>query len=629
MQRRLTQPVSWAPARCWLLAATIAPGCYDGIPESSPDSSSQDGNDSSGSDGEGDGDDADGWEPNPLADETPRSPVSRLTRREYAQTVQTAGGFETLSEASLPNDGHDGIFAMNGAEEFGDYSGYVQVADTLANAMSEELTAACDWTGDVESCIAQQIVPTARVLYRTEPTAADAEEWGLLFEAVYGETQNVEVAAAATVFRTLLDDRFLFHRELGEAPGETPEAMLLSGPELAARMSYYLHDAPAEGDLFVDAASGQLVVDLEVREEHATRLVDDPRTRQKMWEFVAAWLNIPLQPPTTSNPEPEPEPEPDPDPDPKPDPDPVDECDFTQDCVNIHGPAATDCVDSQSDQSWCSCGGTPCTQAATADPRTTIHNGSRPAANLSADLALSMHEETRRFVEYVLFDGDVPLEDLFSADYSFIDATLAEHYGVPAPEQDWELYTFPESAQRRGILTQASFLTSNGAEEHDVSWIFRGKIVLGRMFCIEFPPPPIDAIEMEVESRETSAQCAGCHSLMDPIGRLFDDYDEYGALRTGGEAGGGLQIGSDVDGEYADAVAFAEEAAQSLAVTDCLARMLFRHALGREAVVVDTPSFETLRASLTDASFKETLVELLISDAFANVYINPSDQVCE
>lgn len=626
-----TQTSSWGPILSLLLATTIVPGCYVGISDPSAgnsgqyDAESAGEDETAGGDGESDGADADGWEPPPLADTTPVSPVSRLTRREYIQTVDSAPGFGPLSEASLPNDGHDGIFAMNGKENFGDYSGYVQAADELATGVSEELAASCDWLNAVESCIETQIVPTATIIYRGEPTAADIEELGQLFEAVYAETENVEVAASATLFRALLDDRFLFHRELGEQPGTTPEAMLLSGPELASRISYYLHDAPADGDLFADAVSGQLVADLEVRREHATRLVDDPRTRQKMWEFVAAWLNIPAQPPASSDPDPAP----DPGSDPGSDPDPVDECDFTQDCKEIHGPEATDCVDSQSEQSWCSCGGVPCTQSAVAKPHTTIQNRPRPSASLSADVALSMYEETRRFVDYVLFDGDVPLRDLLSANYSFIDATLAEHYGVPAPEQDWELYTFPDSAQRRGILTHASFLSSNAGHEHDVSWIFRGKIVLGRMFCIELPAPPPDAIETEVESRETAPACSGCHSIMDPIGRIFDNYDDTGAVRTDGEAGGDINIGGDIDGDYADAVEFAEEAGESLAVTNCLAKMLFRHALGRDAVAVDTPSFEALRSSLTDASFKEAVIELLTSDAFATVYIDPSNQVCE
>jgi len=38
----------------------------------------------------------------------------------------------------------------------------------------------------------------------------------------------------------------------------------------------------------------------------------------------------------------------------------VDECDSTVECETTYGDEATDCVNSQSDESWCDCGGVPC-----------------------------------------------------------------------------------------------------------------------------------------------------------------------------------------------------------------------------------------------------------------------------
>ena len=50
---------------------------------------------------------------------------------------------------------------------------------------------------------------------------------------------------------------------------------------------------------------------------------------------------------------------------PPPPPPPADECDTTAQCRQLHGPSATDCVNSQSDNSYCQCGAERC---ATADP---------------------------------------------------------------------------------------------------------------------------------------------------------------------------------------------------------------------------------------------------------------------
>lgn len=44
-----------------------------------------------------------------------------------------------------------------------------------------------------------------------------------------------------------------------------------------------------------------------------------------------------------------------------------DECDSTSQCQTLYGAQATDCVDAQSDQSWCECGNEPCNENNTAD----------------------------------------------------------------------------------------------------------------------------------------------------------------------------------------------------------------------------------------------------------------------
>ncbi len=154
--------------------------------------------------------------------------------------------------------------------------------------------------------------------------------------------------------------------------------------------------------------------------------------------------------------------------------------------------------------------------------------------------------------------------------------------------------------------------------------------MLERLFCFQFPPPPPGALESEIEDRESAAQCAGCHAIMDPIGQMFDRYDATGHLRADeDDPGGRLLAGSDIDGEYASLADFIEALEGSRAVSHCASRMMFRHALGREPASVDTEDFETLWNTVEDGSFKDAQAALMLSNAFETVYIAPEDQICQ
>ena len=46
-----------------------------------------------------------------------------------------------------------------------------------------------------------------------------------------------------------------------------------------------------------------------------------------------------------------------------------------------------------------------------------------------------MREETRRFVEHVLREGDGKLDTLLTAKFSLVSGPLFDHYGVPKPRR--------------------------------------------------------------------------------------------------------------------------------------------------------------------------------------------------
>ena len=209
-------------------------------------------------------------------------------------------------------------------------------------------------------------------------------------------------------------------------------------------------------------------------------------------------------------------------------------------------------------------------------------------------LRSAMAEETERFVEHaVLKEGS--FEGLFTADYTFVNAELAQLYGVAPPSSGWAKVSLPKD-KRAGLFTQASFLSAH-AHPNQTSPILRGKFVREAVLCqlISPPPPNVEIVvpkpEPGLSTKDRFAQhssdpaCAQCHKLMDPIGFGFERYDGIGAFRETEEGksidDSGELLESDVDGPFLGAVELAQKLAGSDLAKDCMTRHWFRFALKR------------------------------------------------
>ncbi len=259
-----------------------------------------------------------------------------------------------------------------------------------------------------------------------------------------------------------------------------------------------------------------------------------------------------------------------------------------------------------------------------------------PAAYPRFDDALraSMAEETRRFIEHVLWEDDGRLATLLTAQYSFVDGPLAELYGVapPADPSAFEL-TFLDSEQRRGLLSQASLMTAF-ASPAESSPVKRGKWVRVRILCQDLPDPPAEVPELPgpepgVTTRERFAMhtdnpaCAGCHSMIDGLGFGLEHYDGIGAYRTtdhGAEvdASGEINHTRDIDGLYSGAPELADLLAGSAQVSDCAPTQWFRYALGRRETADDACSLVALQDAFaaSGGDLRELMVALTQTDAF-------------
>jgi hypothetical protein len=156
-------------------------------------------------------------------------------------------------------------------------------------------------------------------------------------------------------------------------------------------------------------------------------------------------------------------------------------------------------------------------------------------------LRADMERETAALVEDVVFARKGSLTDLLKADYRFVNANLAKHYGIAGVTGDQLVKV--SSPRDAGILANGSILAGNAGTTFS-SPTLRGKLVRTRLLCESLPAPPddVDTMIKVPENAKTTRQifqahtedpaCSACHLTMDPIGFGFENYDVVGRYRS-------------------------------------------------------------------------------------------------
>ena len=261
----------------------------------------------------------------------------------------------------------------------------------------------------------------------------------------------------------------------------------------------------------------------------------------------------------------------------------------------------------------------------------------------------AMRKETELFFESILKE-DRSILDLIDADYTFLNETLARHYGIVdtagtrAGEKredkvgqrirgdKFERVTL-QSGERGGLLTQASILavTSNPTRTSPVK---RGRWVLEQILGAPPPPPPPNAPLLEegeqakatgtlkerLEAHRKNPSCANCHAKMDPIGFALENFDAVGAYRTkDGEfsidATGQLADGTLLDGPTGLKKVIRERKQQ---FERCLVEKMLIYALGRGIEYYDRPSIDRIvnRLASQEDRISVLVTEIIKSDPF-------------
>jgi hypothetical protein len=245
--------------------------------------------------------------------------------------------------------------------------------------------------------------------------------------------------------------------------------------------------------------------------------------------------------------------------------------------------------------------------------------------NFDQQLADAMRRETELFFDHLVRD-DRSIMDLFEADYTFVNARLARHYGIPNVAGDRFRRVQYIDDTRRGLLGHGSVLVLTSLANR-TSPVLRGKWVMEALLGTPPPPPPPNVPDLDetasardgrllttrerLEMHRANPTCNACHRFMDPLGLALDNFDVTGKWRirengvpldTRGQMWDGRPVESPADVRTA-LLEFRELLVRNFAEN------LMTYALGRRMEWYDMP---TIRAIARAAAAKEYRVSAFV-----------------
>lgn len=258
-----------------------------------------------------------------------------------------------------------------------------------------------------------------------------------------------------------------------------------------------------------------------------------------------------------------------------------------------------------------------------------------PDAFLDFDenLREAMTRETALFVESQIRD-DRGVLDLLRADYTFVNARLARHYGIPNVYGN-HFRRVVVDGERRGLLGQGSILTVTSYPNR-TSPTKRGLWLLENLLGAPPPPPPPDvpglpdadhgetgrslSMRERMEVHRTSPVCASCHARMDPLGFSLENFDGIGAWRTD-EDGAPINAASTLpDGTRFEGPSGLRDLllGQEERFVETVTEKLLTYALGRGVEYYDGPAVRaiTARAAANDYRWSSLIVGIVDSTPF-------------
>lgn len=245
----------------------------------------------------------------------------------------------------------------------------------------------------------------------------------------------------------------------------------------------------------------------------------------------------------------------------------------------------------------------------------------------TTQIAALAREESERFVEDVTFDGAGTFRALLTEPSTWVNAPLAQFYGLPGVVGAGFQKVALDPARRGGVFTQAAFLRTH-AHATSTSPVHRGLAVLRNLLCVQIPPPPagiaieitpLDPTGATIRERLTmmtrAADCRGCHDDINPLGFAFEHYDAVGKWQDTDNGvtidSSGVLTKTDAAGNFTDAIELMQRIADSDDGKACFVGHWLSQAYRRPPEPGDACTVEQLGRAFADSD--GDLVELMVS----------------
>ncbi len=263
-----------------------------------------------------------------------------------------------------------------------------------------------------------------------------------------------------------------------------------------------------------------------------------------------------------------------------------------------------------------------------------VHPDALRFPDFHEQLKEDMRRETVTLFNAVVQGGGT-LQDLLTADHSWMNERLARHYGIPGVVGNHFRRVAYTDERRRGILGHGSILTLT-SHANRTSPVLRGKWVMEVLLGTPPPPPPPDVPELEataeategrfltvrerLEQHAASPSCNSCHRFIDPIGLALENYDVTGTWRVRDanvpvETLGELYDGTPLEGP-GDLRAALLRRSESLVRT--FTENLMAYALGRRIEYSDMPAVRSVARAAGEDDYRLAAFvrEVVVSDPF-------------
>ena len=494
----------------------------------------------------------------PAPPAAPPSRLRRLTRAEYARSMQALTGL-TVDVQSIPDDpvieSYDNDAALLTVSAL-HFDGYVQLARQVADSVAREperraAIIGCEPTGaDRAACHAKLLTGLGRRVFRRPLTDEESATLMGLGDAV-PEADDPYAGLQLMLEALLSAPSFLFRSELGSG---SDAVRPLDAYEHASKLAFFLWAEPPD-DPLLDAAGVGALADPDQRAMIVEAMLADPRARVGLERFTSQWLRL----------------------------------------RELDGVIR----DAGQYPGWSE-------QLRTSAREETVRFVAALAWS-DADF-LDIYTAKTSFV-------DATLAALYG-----VEAPPDGFAEVDLPADRVGLLT-QASVLNLGAPTWGVAPILRGKYVRDVVLCQPPPPPPANIPPLP-PPDEVSSERERLETHSTNAECSGCHVTMDPIGFGFERYDVIGATREVDLYGVPLTGAGALQGHAPEAFTGPAELAARLhdlpEARRCVVQQAWRYAGGRSVESYDTASLDPLAAAFAEAPrFVDLIASIATSPGFA------------